>query len=39
MEIPIFTKWWEKALIILLGILFLPIYLWDFIKEKYERKI
>ena len=39
MEIPIFTNRWQILLFLLLGTLFLPFYLYDFIKEKYEQKI
>jgi len=38
MEVPVFSRWWEVALFLLLGLLFLPLfvllYLWESLKKE-----
>jgi|7_EtaG_2_1085326.scaffolds.fasta_scaffold00372_17 hypothetical protein len=39
MEVPIFSKWWEIALFVLLGLLFLPFFLFWFLVEALHTEI
>jgi hypothetical protein len=38
MEVPLFSRWWEIALFLLLGLLLLPLfmllYLWEYLKKE-----
>tara|TARA_R100001086_G_scaffold11_1_gene3 strand:- start:296 stop:505 length:210 start_codon:yes stop_codon:yes gene_type:complete len=42
MEVPLFNRWWEIAIFLLLGLLLLPffllLYVWEYLRSIYERK-
>ena len=49
MEVPLFSRWWEVALFLLLGLLllpffllflplYMPVYLWEYFIWEYLKK-
>ena len=42
MEVPLFNRWWEIAIFLLLGLLLLPffllLYVWEYLRSNYEKK-